>query len=137
MGETYVVTQNRRKVGIVTLLRMGLYYEITCQCKIADDEMVDLILEANEKTENLGIMIPVGGSLELRRKIPTKMIGKGSPEFFLQSRGGHPLDFMEVSSDTPFNWLHRLDDCILAVRNGKIGAEYHPKKSDKKDEINT
>ena len=94
--------------------------------------MLHLLVETKNSAENLGLLIPAGDSLELRKQFPIKKIGEGSPAFFLQARQNQMAEFLAVCPEHPFPWLHRLDECVFAVRNGQTGVEIQAKKYGKK-----
>lgn len=135
MVGTYAVTLNGEKVGTVMLTRRGLYYEVTCKCRAAGDQMLQLFIEGNGVTENLGLLIPAAGGLELRKRIPVKRLGDSVPAFILRSRNANTTEFIPVSPDASFPGIHRLQDCVFAVRNGQPGVAFSSKNNGEKIEI--
>ena len=132
---TYAVTLNGKKVGTAALSRCGLYYEVACKCHADGDRMLHLVMEGNNFSENLGLLIPMSGALELKKRVPAKRIGEGDIVFFLQGRHAEMAEFVPVAPDAPLPCLHRLKDAVFAVRNGQAGLEFKPENNGEKVEI--
>ena len=81
-----------------------------------------VIVVWEDKEENLGILVPEGGWFQLNVRIPAVKAGKGRPVFRIVPRRGTADDrFVPISPETPFAYLHRLEDAYLQVRNGQMG----------------
>ena len=132
---TYDVTHNGMRVGTVSLTRQGLYYAIACRCHAAGDQMLRLWVEAGGNIQDLGLLIPAAGALELKRQMPCKRMGEGMPVFSLRGRAEETAQFLPVEADVPFPWLRWLDTCVFAVRKGRAGVERQPENNDEKVEI--
>ena len=137
MEGTYPVSYRGETVGSVVLRRCGLYYELCCRCQPAGEKMLQLILMGTDQTENIGLLIPHNGRLELTKRIPAKRLGEGSASFYLRCRREEDALFYAVEPERSVSFLHRLDDCFFAVRNGKTGIILRSENNGEKDEIYT
>jgi hypothetical protein len=118
---TYPVTYEEKRVGTVILRRCGLYFEVHCRCSLIVDKMLQLMMLATQTEGNLGLLMPSGGILELRRRVPVKRFQNASPMFFLRPRAGREAMFIEVDPHQPFPQLHRLGECVFCVKDGVRG----------------
>ena len=132
---TYAVTLNGEKVGTATMVRRGLYYEVVCRCNYSGGNMLRLLADINHSVENFGILIPTDGRLELKKLVSAKRMGEVTPVFYLKDQQIHAVDFLPVCSAAPFPHLHRLNECVFAVRNGKPGVEVPSENSAEKLKI--
>ena len=135
MEGTYPVSYRGEKVGTASLRRRGLYYEIDCRCRMAGGEMVQLILIDGKRMEDLGLLIPNNGSLELRKRIPTKQIGEVRPEFCLRCRTGEKAVFFAIDPQRPFPSLHRLTECVFHIKGEEKGIILPDENNGEKVEI--
>lgn len=122
MEGTYAVCLNEQKVGTATLIRCGLYYEVTSRCAVSEKQMFHLLMELGNVVEDMGLLIPVNGALELKRRISVKRIGEGQPSFFLRNRSEASQHFVPVKPEEEFPYLHRLKDAAFIVHNGQTGV---------------
>ena len=121
MDGTYPVTYLAETVGSVSLCRKGLYYELSCCCRVNGKKMLRLVMNGAGQTEDFGLLIPQNGRLELTKRIPAKRLGAGEMIFVLQCREDLHQTYYTVDPAQPVSFLHRLEECRLAVRNGKAG----------------
>ena len=120
MDKTYEVDFANRAVGKVQVSRKGLYYRISCRCRIGSDILCRLYAVCGEKRENLGIVVPVDGGFGLETSIPVKKLGEGDLSFHLVARyeaaGG---ELVPVYPEEPFAYISRLKKAYLVKQNGK------------------
>lgn len=132
---TYEVRHLGQRAGTVTLTRQGLYYVISCRCHAAGDQMLHLWVEADGNMQDLGLLFPAAGALELKRRIPCRRMGEGIPVFSMRVREEGTAQFLPVEPDTPFPWLRWLNRCVFAERKGQAGIERRLENNDEKVEI--
>ena len=82
-------------------------------------------VRCGEKTEDLGILVPENGEFALKTKVPVKKLGETEMEFQAVPKRVH-LDgkFIPLSPEEPFQYLKRLQNGILEVRNGEVGVVF-------------
>lgn len=122
MEGTYELRQGSSPAGTVCVRRQGLYYQFSCRCRLAGTQMYRLMVTCGDKTEDLGLCVPMDGQFGLEKRIPCKRLGEGVPEFRLlprleKSRG----QFVAVYPDEPFSYMARLKDAFLAYQAGQMG----------------
>ena len=129
MVGTYDICLGSTVVGQATVEKQGLYYRISCRCDMAGDTMRRIHVICGGKQENLGICVPVGSSFGLEKRIPSKRLGEGIPEFFLTPRDPATQGkFVPVYPEEPFAYIARLKDAFLAYQNGQVGVMFKKEK---------
>lgn len=83
MEGNYPVFYQQKAVGKVVVMKKGLYYSFHCRCRMESGMMCRLVAKWPDTWENLGIPVPEGDGLELKRKLPVKRLGEETPEFLL------------------------------------------------------
>ncbi len=131
MEGTYHVCRNGLQVGTVMLTRCGLYYEVSGRCRMEADQMWHLMMETENVSEDLGIMVPIGSWLALRKKIPVKRLAKGVPSFFLKERYTSIQLFIPVKPEEPYPYLHLLNESTLATQGETKGISISKKTAEK------
>ncbi len=131
MEGTYQVCLHGQQAGTAVLVRRGLYYELCCRCAPADGRMLHLMLQAKELSMDLGLLVPVAGSLELKKQIPVSRMGEGQPTFFLRERNESKPEFFLVKAEEPFSYLHLLRDAYLVQQEGNTGIGIRKKTTEK------
>ncbi len=123
MVGTYEIKQGTRCVGKVTVDKQGLYYRFSCRLQLSGEVMHHLLVTCGEKTEDLGVCVPMDGQFGVEKKIPCKRLGSGIPEFRLlpkhQKMHGK---FVPVYPEEPFSYMARLKDVFLEIRDGQVGV---------------
>ena len=122
MAESYDIIYNDRPVGTARMEKQGLYYRFSCRCALTGEVMHHLLVTCGERSEDLGICVPVDGQFGLEKKIPCKRLGTGNPEFQLLPK--HPKmqgKFIPVYPEEPFSYMARLKDAFLEIRAGQMG----------------
>ena len=97
--------------------------------------MLHLWVETGGKMQDLGLLIPVGSTLELKRRISSKQMGEGVPVFTLRVREKGAAQFMPVNPEFQFPWLQWLGHCVYAERDGIPGVERRSENKGEKVEI--
>lgn len=127
MEGNYEVKFGAQTVGKVQVLRQGLYYRFICRCMMNGDVVSRLIVNCDGKCENIGVLIPSDENFVLDKKIPAKIFGEGTPNFYLAPR--HDTvngKFIPIYPEEPFAYIARLKDAFLATKNGRPGAVLKP-----------
>ena len=84
MDGSYEVFWSGRAVGRAEAAREGLYYRITCRCRLPGREMLRLWMDCGEGEVDLGLCVPMGGEFGTEKRIPAKRCGPGKPRFLLR-----------------------------------------------------
>ena len=122
LDKTYAVYFANRVVGKVQVIRQGLYYRISCRCRIGPDILCRLYVICNEKRENLGVVVPQDGGFALNTSIPVKKLGEGEWTFLLAPKlEPYGTELIPVYPEEPFAYIARLKKAYLVKQNGKIG----------------
>lgn len=123
METCYEVFFGQETVGKVQVIRQGLYYRFICYCKLSGDVVCRLGVRCGEKTENLGVVVPMGDGFGLDKKLPVKHLGEGKMEFYLMPKHDKVQGkFVPIYPEEPFSYIERLKDAFLAQQNGQVGV---------------
>jgi len=118
----YSVSCGKAYTGKVSVQRVGLYYRITCRCRLPSGTIYRLLVQCEDRQENLGVLVPAGTGFSLETKVPVKRLGEGKPDFRLvpkyEKTGGK---FVPVYPEEPFAYISRLKNAYLAEKNGQMG----------------
>lgn len=71
----------KKKIGSVDLICDGLYYILSCSCRIADNGIYKIRGWCGSESINLGVLIPVDGELRITRRIPVKHLWGDKTQF--------------------------------------------------------
>lgn len=134
MDGTYEVYLDGKSVGTASVTRLGLYYEISCRCRPAKEDLLELVVQTQDHLENLGLLVPGQGTMEGRKRVPVKRLGQGRMQFFLRPRNGKQEQLLEVDGQKPFAYLQELHRAYF-VRRGEKAMIGLRKNSDEKDKI--
>ena len=113
MEGIYDVTRDGQVVGTVQVKREGLYYRISCRCRVADGEIHRLWAGG----EKLGVLIPEKGELTLRTKVAAKRMKDGCA-FTIGENSGK---FIPIRPGEAFEHLDKLRKGKLVFQNGQPG----------------
>ena len=122
METCYEVRFGNKSVGKVQLLREGLYIHVICRCMMPGREIFRLYIIQEDRRESLGVLVPEGDGLILNKRIPAKRFAGGVPAFTVSTGSGTQMgEFVPISPEEPFLYIHRLKSSFLETENGKIG----------------
>ena len=110
-------------IGKADVQKEGLYYRITCRCRLSGEVTYKVIASCGEQKADLGILVPENGAFMLTTRIPMKKLGEGAMLFRAEPR--HPKlegKFVPISADEPFSYLSRLENAYMQIRDGQIGV---------------
>ena len=121
LGE-YPVRHGDAQIGTVSVTKQGLYYCIHSRCRLSGQVVFHLRGQWDNKSENLGVLVPEDGIFCLRTKIPVKRAGEGAPRFYIEPRHEKmPEAFIPIRADEPFAYLSRLENAYLKRDGDTIG----------------
>ncbi len=117
----YDVFYREEKVGCVTVEREGLYFVISCRCKLVSG-LLRLILETESGSVVIGVCAPEGAQMGIRRKLPSKQLGDGPWKFILSesTHSGREV-FVPLGGELPTWCLQNLERARFLVRSGQPG----------------
>ena len=151
MSETYDITYDGAHVGNAKMKKQGLYYSISCRCRLPDAGLYRIHAIAGGRREDLGICVPMGESFGMDKRIPVKYLGDEAvtfelhpkdwvPEYTADTEQPEPAEqeneafveesepdnydeetFIPVQEEETFDYLDRLEDAVLAIRDDQIG----------------
>ena len=78
----YPIICNNRVVGIANVERQGLFENVCCQCQGLSDEVHRVYMKFCDKTLLVGVLLPTDNAYALSKRIPTRHLGSGSPQFY-------------------------------------------------------
>ena len=113
MDGTYEVIQGGQAVGTVELRREGLYYHLSCRCRMVDSQVHRLYGDG----EKIGVLLPEKGELTLETRVAAKRLKPGC-RFSLEERNGL---FIPIRPGEAFARLDKLRLGKLAFREGEPG----------------
>ena len=110
-------------VGKVRVVRQGLYYCFSCRCRISGEIICRVIVSCGGKTENLGVLVPMGTEFGLEKRVAVKKLGTGSLRFRAAPKHTAAMEgFVPIYPDEPFSYITRLQNAFLEIRNEQIGV---------------
>lgn len=122
MNGTYEILLGGESIGQAYVEKQGLYYCFSCRCSLSGEVIYRITVTCDDRCESLGVPVPEGGDFVLATRVPVSKLGEGEPVFRAVPRhkelGGK---FIPISPDTPFTYLHRLENAFLENRNGQLG----------------
>ena len=122
MVGTYEVRMGDRSVGTVTVERQGLYYHFSCRCSLSGEVMYRPLLRRSGKETDLGLCVPMGDSFGTEKRLPVRQCGEGEPSFLLRPKETEIRgNFIPLSPEEPFRYIHRLQDAFLERRGERLG----------------
>ena len=123
MEGKYEILLGGEPVGQAAVEKQGLYYRIFCRCRLTGEVMYRVWVTCGEQTQNLGLLAPDGDGFSLTARLPVSRLGKGQAVFTARPRHGELAGkFVPLSPETPFAYLHRLENAFLERRNGQLGV---------------
>ncbi len=118
----YEVLLGGQPIGKAKVERQGLYYSISCRCRLSGEVVYKVTVSCGENTENLGILVPESGAFVLTTRIPVKRLGEGELAFQAVPRHTELRGkFVPISPETPFAYISRLENAFLEIRQGQLG----------------
>ena len=113
MEGKYEVTLAGQTVGNVELKREGLYYRISCRCRMFDGEIHRLYTDG----EKLGVLVSENGDLVLETKVAARRLKPGCMFSLDENRG----EFIPIRPGESFGHLDKVHCGRLAFRDAEPG----------------
>ena len=122
MHHDYLLYQGSQEIGRVRLEPEGLYYRISCSCRLTGEIMCKVQLILGDTIRNLGVLVPDGGCFTTNTRVPQKLFTGLEPRFEVipHLRADHST-FIPVYPEEPFVYLSRLKHAHLERREGCTG----------------
>ena len=129
MDGTYDVIGGGQAVGSAIITRQGLYYHVSCRCRISGEIMFRLIMEMGGTSRDLGILVPMDGQFGLNTRLCVKRQEEEKPRFYLKPKK-HMAEcsLVTICPEEPFAYLSRLDSAYLVRKNGAILVGFREEK---------
>ncbi len=121
MEGNYEVLFGGQAVGKVQVIRQGLYYRFHCRCRLTGDVICRLSVQCADRTESLGVVVPLGDGFGLDTKLAAKKLGEGTLRFTLAPKHQKEGMFVPIYPEEPFAYIQGLKDAYLARKNGQVG----------------
>lgn len=122
MEGTYALCLGNDEIGKVQVERQGLYYRFTCRCQLHSEVICKVTVSCGGHHENLGVLVPMGDTYGLTKKLPVKNLGTGTPEFWITPKHtGVPGVYVDIYPEEPFRYIARLEKAYLEKRRGRLG----------------
>lgn len=123
MEGVYEIEMGGESVGQARVERQGLYYRFSCRCRISGEVICRVTVSCNGRTENLGVLVPMGREFGLEKKVAVKKLGRGAFRFRVGPKHSAQMSgFTPVYPEEPFAYISRLQEAFLAVQNGQVGV---------------
>ena len=125
MDGTYEILLGGEPVGQAVVTKQGLYYSFSCRSKLTGSVIYQLQARVGERQIPLGIPVPEGGWFVLRTRVSARQLGQGELTLGLVPKHA-PVgeNFVPLSPETPFAYLHRLEQAFLTRQNGVLGISF-------------
>ena len=125
--EELEISLGGQAIGRAKVSREGLYWRFRCRCSLSGEVVCRLRVRCGDKAENLGIPVPQNGAFELNTRIPVKKLGSGRMEMEAVPKHDKMEGlFVPLRAEEPFQYLRRLEDAFLQVRDGQVGIILKP-----------
>lgn len=119
----YDIMLGTQSIGKAQVEKEGLYYRISCRCRLSGEIPYKVYASCCDKTEDLGLLVPQSGAFVLTTRLPVKRLGEGQLEFRAVPRTPKLAgEFVPISADEPFSYLSRLENAYMQIRDGQIGV---------------
>ena len=118
----YDVLLGDEPIGKAQVKKEGLYYCISCRCRLSGEVVYRIEAKGDAGTEDLGVLVPENGAFVITKRIPAKRLGQGALQFrAVPRRIKTDEKFVPISPEEPFAYLSRLENAYLQIRNGQKG----------------
>ena len=110
-------------IGKAVLHKEGLYYGISCHCAIPGDGMYRIQITYGTKEKDLGICVPEGRELILKKRFPAKDFCSDEPVFQLREHNENKREkFVPVEQDEPFTYIAYLKNARWDTKDTILGV---------------
>ena len=125
MEGNYGIFLGQERIGQAVVTRQGLYYAFFCRLKLTGSVICQLQARVGDRRVSLGVPVPEGGCFVLRRRISAKELGQGDMKLLAVPKHA-PVgeNFVPLSPEAPFAYLHRLEQAFLTRQKGVLGISF-------------
>ena len=110
-------------VGQARVVRQGLYYCFSCRCRVSGEVICRVSVSCGARTENLGVLVPMGSEFGLEKKLAVKKLGRGPLRFRAGPKHSEEMErFVPVRPEEPFAYISKLQNAFLEIRNEELGV---------------
>ena len=127
--ENIPIIHNGNRVGTGTISSAGLYYRISCKCRLQENEICEIVLNSRGVDYNVGICIPEKGFFLARKQIQKKLIDPSDISLVVTQRNRKTEILIDPSN--PFPHLEQLQYAKL------LAADHRYIHFDSKDGYST
>lgn len=125
MEGTYPISLGKEEVGQVYVERQGLYYHFQCCCQLQSEIICKVTAFCAGEHINLGILVPSGQNYILTRRLPVKLFGSDTPEFWIIPKKPQTQEiYVDIYPEEPFRYIAKLETAYLDRRRGKPGIRF-------------
>lgn len=119
----YDIFLGQDSIGKAQVTKEGLYYRISCRCRLSGEVVYKVVASCGDRKEDLGVLVPQSGAFVLTKRLPMKQLGQGQLQFKAVPRHVAPDGkFIPISADEPFAYLSRLENAFMQRRDGQQGV---------------
>ena len=116
--EVFDVFYGKEAAGTVLLKKEGLYYNLSCHCKLIEG-LLRLVAYGEHDTVPIGICAPEGTGIGICRKLSAKRLGPPPWRFALLDV--KPEVFVPLGGELPTVVLQNLEKARFCTRDGMPG----------------
>lgn len=109
-------------VGQATVETKGLYLDIKCRCRFDRAGIYKIRIAGDDGQIILGTCIPNDNGYFLEKKVSVRSVGDGELSFFVDKERREDACIACISEDRAFEWIDRLEDCVLIREAGSFSA---------------
>jgi len=118
----YSVKYQNTIVGQAELIKQGMYYRISCQCRLPKDGWYRLYLDNGVRDYDIGLFVPAAGEYRLVSSVPMRRFCGTDFQFTVKSMQPEEIGrFFSVEVHEPFAELMRLEHACYKMKNGQVG----------------
>lgn len=121
MEEMFPVWMGDKRIGTVRISKIGLFYEVFCECSLPDTRIYRLYAHCASGEMQLGILVPGDGTFTVRTKTcAAKMPLKEIRFFVCLADDKMKTQLMRVCPQMPFEGIDMLEDMSCVIRDGTV-----------------
>ena len=123
MESSYDVMHAQQCIGKAQIVKQGLYYHISCKCRLSGQVLCRLIVFSDAGQTDLGILVPKEGRFTIETKIPVKKIGTQNIRFVVLPKPVRTKGrYVPLKPEEPFAYLSQLYNAFLTRIDTQIGV---------------
>lgn len=122
MKQTFDVYLGNEVTGLAQVEKRGLYYRISCRCRLTGAVIYRLVVTCGDKDVKLGVFVPDADAFSTVTTIPIKHIGDGQMRFKIAPIHA-PVEehFIPLTATEPFAYISQLENAHLQRRDDTVG----------------